>query len=331
MSFVDNDGVDGAIDGGSNTLEQQGRKFDITALGELLIDFTDAGENQDGRKLFERNPGGAPANVVVNAQRAGMHTAFIGKIGDDVNGRYLHSFMHGEGIDCSGIIMDPQCQTTMSFVELGPGGERSFSFERRPGSDMMLTRDEVSSETIRSIIRGSKVFHIGTLSLTDEPVRSATLEALRIAKAAGCVISFDPNYRADLWRSKQDAGDAVRLVIPYASIVKLSDTECDLATGTSDPVEAATLLVEHGVDIAAITLGERGAYVRCKDGGAFVVAGSVDVVDTTGAGDAFFAGFLSAFVRYGVDASSVGVDDLRIFAQAGNECAAACIKHRGAM
>ncbi len=304
----------------------------VTALGELLVDFTDAGESADGRRLFERNPGGAPANVAVGAARLGVSAAFIGKVGDDVNGRYLRDVLVREGVDCTGLVVDPACATTLTFVELSLDGERSFSFARKPGADTQLTAAEVASPAVAGLIARSRVLHVGTLSLTDEPARTATYAALACARDAGCFVSFDPNYRADLWESEQAAREAVASVLPCAQLVKLSDAECALACGVSDPERAAAALVASGVPLVAVTLGARGAYVCCAEGGCFVDAvPDADVVDTTGAGDAFWAGFLAAFIASGRELADVGIEGAHRFARAGNENAARCIAHRGGM
>lgn len=304
----------------------------ITALGELLVDFTDAGETSDGRRLFERNPGGAPANVAVGAARLGVRAAFVGKVGDDVNGRFLRGVLEREDVDCTGLIADSATATTLSFVEVAPDGERSFSFARKPGADTQITPSEVATPAVAGLITRSRVLHVGTLSLTDEPARTATLEALAIARDAGCLVSFDPNYRADLWDDEEAARAAIASVLEFAQLVKLSDAECALACGTSDPKRAAATLVSAGVPLVAVTLGAQGAYVRCEKGGCLVEAmQGVDVVDTTGAGDAFWAGFLAAFLESGLAPADVGIDDARRFARAGNENAARCIAHRGAI
>lgn len=304
----------------------------VTALGELLVDFTDAGETSDGRRLFERNPGGAPANVAVGAARLGVRAAFVGKIGADVNGRFLRGVLEREDVDCTGLIADAACATTLSFVEVSPDGERSFSFVRKPGADTQITPSEVAAPAVAGLIAHSRVLHVGTLSLTDEPARTATLEALAIARDSGCLVSFDPNYRADLWDGDGEARAQIASVLKFAQLVKLSDAECALACGTSDPKRAAAKLVSAGVPLVAVTLGAQGAYVRCEKGGCLVEAvPGVDVVDTTGAGDAFWAGFLAAFLESGRTPAGVGIDDARRFARAGNENAARCIAHRGAM
>ena len=175
--------------------------FSVSALGELLIDFTDAGTSAGGQRLFERNAGGAPANVLVALEKLGHKTAFLGKVGCDMHGEFLRATLEEQGIDTTGLISDPDAFTTLAFVALSPDGEREFSFARKPGADTRITEGELA----RDVIAASKVFHVGSLSLTDEPARSATLAALEAARAAGCTLSYDPTYRATLWPSVEAA------------------------------------------------------------------------------------------------------------------------------
>lgn len=174
-------------------------KVDIVALGELLIDFTEAGHSQGGRKLFEQNPGGAPANLLTVASHFGYRTSFIGKVGNDMHGKFLKRTLQTEGINTDAIVEDPDYFTTLAFVEIGENGERNFSFARKPGADTQLKKEELD----QTLISGCRIFHFGSLSLTDEPAESATIEAVKMAKAAGVLISYDPNYRPSLWKSKE--------------------------------------------------------------------------------------------------------------------------------
>lgn len=183
--------------------------FDVIALGELLIDFTPYGTSRDGRALFEQNPGGAPANVLAALSRLGQKTAFIGKVGEDMHGHLLKDTLEECGINTSGLILDPDYFTTLAFVAL-ENGERSFSFARKPGADTRLRKEEVSE----NLLKQTRIFHCGSLSLTDEPSRSATLYAVDQAKKNGVLISYDPNYRALLWKSPQDAMEQMRSIIP---------------------------------------------------------------------------------------------------------------------
>ena len=301
--------------------------FSVSALGELLIDFTDAGTSAGGQRLFERNPGGAPANVLVALERLGHKTAFLGKVGQDMHGEFLRATLEEQGIDTTGLVTDPDAFTTLAFVALAPNGEREFSFARKPGADTRITADELA----RDVIAISRVFHVGSLSLTDEPARSATLAALACAREAGCVLSYDPNYRANLWPSVEAAMDQMRSVVPQMDLMKLSDEECELLTGEKDPEAAAASLLERGPKVVAVTLGAGGAYVRCAEGGAEVAGFPADAVDATGAGDSFWGGFLAAFCESGKTPAEVTLADAVSFARLGNAVASLCVRKRGAI
>lgn len=301
--------------------------FSVSALGELLIDFTDAGTSAGGQRLFERNPGGAPANVLVALERLGHKTAFLGKVGQDMHGEFLRATLEEQGIDTTGLVTDPDAFTTLAFVALAPNGEREFSFARKPGADTRITADELA----RDVIASSRVFHVGSLSLTDEPARSATLAALACAREAGCVLSYDPNYRANLWPSVEAAMDQMRSVVPQMDLMKLSDEECELLTGEKDPEAAAASLLERGPKVVAVTLGAGGAYVRCAEGGAEVAGFPADAVDATGAGDSFWGGFLAAFCESGKAPAEVTLADAVSFARLGNAVASLCVRKRGAI
>ena len=299
--------------------------YSVTALGELLIDFTDAGTSANGMKLFERNPGGAPANVLVALQRLGHETAFIGKVGDDMHGVFLEATLRAFGVNCDGLAIDHKNFTTLAFVALNARGERTFSFARKPGADTQLTASELN----RKVIENCKVFHVGSLSLTDEPARTATMAALDYAKAAGAVLSYDPNYRASLWPSEIIARDHMRSILRRMNLVKISDEECDLLTDQGDPVEAAKAIIAGGANICCVTLGGDGAYVRTAQGGRIVDGFKAEVVDTTGAGDSFWGGFLAAFVESGKKPREVTLDEAAEFARFGNAVASLCVQGRG--
>lgn len=298
---------------------------DVCALGEVLIDFTDAGVSAAGQKLFERNPGGAPANMLVALQRLGHQSAFVGKVGADMHGEFLRATLEEYGIDLRGLISDSAYFTTLAFVALDEHGDRSFSFARKPGADTRLTPDELD----KALIGASKVFHIGSLSLTDEPARSATLTALEAAQTAGCVMSYDPNYRANLWASKEAAMTQMRAVVPYMDLVKMSDNECELLTGVSDPAEAAKRIVTAKASVCCVTLGADGALVATQEGVAQVGPFETKVVDTTGAGDSFWGGFLAAFLESGLAPKDIQLEDAKAMARMGNAVAALCVRKRG--
>ena len=295
---------------------------DITALGELLIDFTQVGD-----RLFEQNPGGAPANVLAAACRLGLSTAFIGKVGRDMHGGFLRDTLTAAGIDTRGLVMTDEAFTTLAFVALGDNGERSFSFARKPGADTLLRADELPLE----LIRDSRVFHVGSLSLCAEPARSATFAALEAAKQAGCIISYDPNYRPALWESEEAAKTNMRSLLGYAQLVKISDEEAELLTGFAEPEKAAGAILEQGVSLAAVTLGAGGAYIALRGGRCRVAGYKVAAVDPTGAGDAFWGACIFALLRSGRALHELTADDAVRFAKVANAAAALCVTKRGAI
>ncbi len=301
--------------------------FSVTALGEVLIDFTDHGTSANGQKLFERNPGGAPANVLVALQKLGHKTAFIGKVGTDMHGEFLRQVIEENGINCDGLMSDPNFFTTLAFVALDENGDRSFSFARKPGADTQLKAEELPKDVIAS----SKVFHVGSLSLTDEPARSATVEALKLAKEAGCVMSYDPNYRDSLWPNAEAAAEQMRSIVPFMNLIKISAEECPLLTGKEKPEDAAADLLEQGANVVVVTLDSDGAYVAAKDGAQIVKSFRVDAVDTTGAGDSFWGGFLTAYCESGLAPQDITLADAAKFTRFGNAVASLCVRKRGAI
>ncbi len=301
------------------------KQFDITALGEILIDMTYAGKSENGQTLFEQNPGGAPANVLSAVSRLGGKCAFIGKVGSDMHGSFLMDVLKNEGICTQGTIMDENYFTTLAFVNLDEKGERSFSFARKPGADTQLSEAEVNFD----IIKNSTVFHVGSLSLTDEPARSATLAALKFAKEKGVLISYDPNYRAMLWQSEEKAIEGMKSILSYVDIIKISLEETLLLTGCKSELDASEKLVEMGIGVVIVTLGEKGALVRTKDGYVYSEAEKVTVVDTTGAGDAFMGGFLYKVIKSGK--REFTLEEIKDFAAFANRVATYCVQHRGAI
>lgn len=269
--------------------------FDIIALGESLIDFTPSGANTLGMKLFACNPGGAPANVLAMHTKLGGRTAFIGKVGNDDFGRFLRDTMANAGIDVSAVVLTGEAPTTLAFVQLDERGDRSFSFYRKPGADILLRPDEVDG----GILSHCGIFHFGSVSLTDEPCRSATLYAAETAKKAGALISYDPNYRPMLWDSAQRAKKEMQAALPLADILKVSGEEMELLTGCTSLAQGTKMLARHGAALVLVTLGHRGAYYRAGAGSGHLPAYDVKTVDTTGAGDAFLGALLWRLRGYG--------------------------------
>lgn len=299
--------------------------LDVVALGELLIDFTCISADADGYPTMAAHPGGAPANYLAAVTKFGGKTAMLGKVGTDAFGKLLTGTLEKAGIDTRGLIATPDVFTTLAFVTLDETGNREFSFARKPGADTCIGTDEVRYD----LLDETKVLHFGTLSLTDEPARSATFAAVEAAKRAGAVISYDPNYRAALWPDEAAAAAQMRSMVPYADVMKLSDEETLLLTGAAEPEEAAHRLLAQGVSCVAVTLGERGALVAVAGGMQTVPAFASDPVDTTGAGDGFWGGFLHRMLTLDKRPAALTVADAADCARWGNATAALCITRRG--
>lgn len=303
------------------------KEIDVVALGELLIDFAPLGKSENSMPMYECNPGGAPANVLTVCSRMGLKTAFIGKVGEDMFGAFLKETLEKENIDTNGLVIDEDCFTTLAFVALSENGERSFSFARKPGADTRLDKSELN----RKVLENCKVLHVGSLSLTDEPARSATFQAIHIAKSAGALISYDPNYRAPLWQSKEKAVEAMKSVLPYVDFMKASEEEAILLTGEKSELDAAAKLISKGIKMVSITMGSKGSYIICREGSKAVLPYPVKAVDTTGAGDAFWGGVLTTIIKKGKDLADIRIGDFEEAALFGNAVASICVESRGAI
>lgn len=257
--------------------------FDVIAVGELLIDFLPAGMTENGLPLFSSNPGGAPANVLAMLAKLGAKTAFIGKVGRDGFGQFLKATLDNTGIDTSNLLMSSSEMTTLAFVHLDEKGDRSFSFYRKHCADVSLDVGELNKDLLSSC----RFLHFGAVSLTDEPSRTATLAAARIAKESGAIISYDPNYRPALWNNEQEACKYMLKAIEYADLVKVSEEELLLLTGCGDFSQGADKLLAIGPSVIFVTCGEKGSYVFTKSCYANHGGYRVKAVDTTGAGDTF--------------------------------------------
>lgn len=291
------------------------RKYDVTALGELLIDFTENGNSEQGNPLMEANPGGAPCNMLAMIQKLGGTTAFIGKVGKDMFGRQLKTAVEAVGIDTRNLMEDEEVHTTLAFVHTFPDGDRDFSFYRNPGADMMLTKEEIQED----LIRNSKVFHFGTLSSTHEGVRKATRYAIDVAKEAGCLVSFDPNLRPPLWKTLEDARKEIEYGLSKTDILKISDNEVEFLCGTSDYDEGAKMLIEkYNIPFVCVTLGKDGSRAYYK-GMRVEVPGFVqkNTIETTGAGDTFCGCMLHYIMQHGLeDLTEENLRELLTFANA---------------
>ncbi len=282
------------------------KTIDVTALGELLIDFTENGVSGQGNPIYEANPGGAPCNVLAMLNKAGRKTAFIGKVGRDIFGTRLKATLDGVGIDTSGLIVEEEARTTLAFVETLPDGDRDFSFYRNPGADMMLRKEDVHEE----LIRNAKIFHFGTLSMTHEGVREATKYAVDTAKKSGAIISFDPNLRPPLWKTLDDAKEQTAYGLSVCDVLKISDNEIQWFTGEEDFDKGiGKLKREYGIPLILLSMGRDGSRAYYKDlrveAKPFL---QENTIETTGAGDTFGACCLHFVLKYGLD----GLDEEKL-------------------
>ena len=271
------------------------KKYAVIALGELLIDFTMNGQSEQGNNMFEACPGGAPCNVLALLNKMGKKTAFIGKVGKDQFGALLRDTITEAGIDASNLMVDENVNTTLAFVHTFPDGDREFSFYRNPGADMMLTADEVNPE----VVKDTKVFHFGTLSMTHEGVREATKKAVETAKANGCLVSFDPNLRPPLWSSLDLAKEQMEYGFGKCDILKISDNEIQFVSGKEDYDEGIAYLQEtYNIPLILLTMGKDGSRAYYKGMRVERPGFSVKAIETTGAGDTFCGSSLNYLVDH---------------------------------
>lgn len=291
------------------------REYDVVALGELLIDFTENGESNQGNPLFEANPGGAPCNVLAMLATLGHKTAFIGKVGKDFFGEQLKRAITEVGIDAKFLCMDEEVHTTLAMIHTDFDGDRDFSFYRNPGADMMLREDEIPE----GLLKNTKLFHFGTLSMIHEGVRAATKKALVLAKEAGALISFDPNLRPPLWRSLEDAKQQVLSGLKYCDILKISDNEIQWLTGKKDYTEGVLWIKERfDISLILVSMGREGsrAYYQEKmvEVKPFI---QKNTIETTGAGDTFCGCVLHYICDHGLDhLSEENLSEMLTFANA---------------
>lgn len=301
---------------------------DIVAMGELLIDFTPESQVDNGKPLFAPNPGGAPANVLAASAKLGQKTAFIGKVGEDAFGRYLQKQMHAQGINTRGLIFAKDANTTLAFVVLSESGERSFMFYRKPGADMLMHASEIDYDMIHQ----AKIFHFGSVSLTHEPSRSATYEAVSFAKKSGLLISYDPNVRMNLWNNAVEAKEQILHMMPYAHLLKISEEELEFLTGTNDAEAGTEQLVSlYGHACILVTLGHKGCFYRIGEMTGHVPGFSVTTVDTNGAGDAFLGGVLYQIVQVDRPLSELESEDIQNMVRFANAVGALVTTKKGAM
>lgn len=303
------------------------KNYDVTALGELLIDFTQNGKSEQGNSLFEANPGGAPCNVLAMLSKLGHKTAFIGKVGKDSFGKQLKDTLEEVGIDATHLYMDEKVHTTLALIHTFADGDRDFSFYRNPGADMMLTEEEVPE----TLIQNSKIFHFGTLSMTHEEVRNATKKALEIAKKADCIISFDPNLRPPLWDSLENAKEQILCGLQYCNILKISDNEIQWLTGEEDYTDGVNwILNRFEIPLILVSMGKEGSRAYYK--GSMVEAAPFlqeNTIETTGAGDTFGGCVLHYILEHGLE--DLSEDNLTEMLRFANAAAALITTRKGAL
>ena len=284
--------------------------MDIVTIGEVLIDLTQTGKDARGIPQFAANPGGAPANLAVAASKLGAKTAFIGKVGADAFGRYLKEVLAENKVDVSGMAVDADHPTTMAVVSVDATGERDFSFYRSANADVMLSKEDISDEALKA----AKIVHFGSVSLTADPSRT---------------ITYDPNYRANLWKNKEDAIAQMKAPLPLVDILKVSDEELPLLTGTTDCESGTAQLAQNGIRLIFVTLGANGVFYRFGDKTGHVAGVPCKVGDTNGAGDTFFGAALSKLCKEELD--TLTVDKLESILAFANKAASITTSRHGAI
>ncbi len=310
------------------------KTYDVVALGELLIDMTNNGKSEQGNSLYEANPGGAPCNVLAILKNLGHKVAFIGKVGDDIFGHELKDVLEEIGIATDGLVIDKDVRTTLAFVKTFEDGDRDFSFYRNPGADMMLSKDEIKDD----LLRETRIFHFGTLSMTDEGVREATLHAVKTAREAGALISFDPNLREPLWKSLDEAKEQVLNGMSYCDFLKISDNEIQWLTGEEDYTEGIKKIYEkYDIPLITVSLGKEGSrayYKKDRTSDSFIMVEAApflqqSTIETTGAGDTFGGCILHFILEKGLDDLSEA--DLKEMLTFANAAASIITTRRGAL
>ncbi len=303
------------------------KKIDVTALGELLIDFTENGVSGQGNPLYEANPGGAPCNVLAMLAKLSHRTVLIGKVGNDFFGKQLKAAVEDAGIGTDGLCMDDKVHTTLAMVHTFPDGDRDFSFYRNPGADMMLTEKEVPEE----LVNNTRIFHFGTLSMTHGGVREATKYAVRLAKQAGALVSFDPNLRPPLWESPDVAKEQVCYGLSQCDILKISDNEIQWLTGYEDYSKGVEWIRErYDIALILVSMGKQGSRAYYQN--QMVEAAPFlreDTIETTGAGDTFCGCVLHYVLEHGI--TGLSADDLKEMLTFANCAASLVTTKKGAL
>ena len=299
--------------------------FDVITLGELLIDFAAKSTDKDGYPTMAANPGGAPGNFLAALNAYGKKTAFLGKVGNDTFGQLLLGTLRKAGIETKGIVVDDSVFTTLAFVTFDEKGDRSFSFARKPGADTQLRWEEVDT----SLIDEARVFHFGTLSLTDEPVRTATRKCVAYAREKGKLITCDPNLREPLWPSKDAAREQILWSLHQADVVKISDNEVEFLWHCTPEEGAEKLLREFGVSLAMVTLGPDGCLLKTANAGFRAASPKVHPIDTTGAGDIFGGSAVARLLELEKPIAALTEEDLAYIGRFASTAASLSTEHPG--
>lgn len=300
--------------------------MDVTALGELVIDFSPGGFSKQGHMLYERQPGGAPSNVLAAAAKLGSTTALIGMVGNDEFGRYLKQKVEECGIKTDGLQFTDDAYTTLAFVHLEEDGERSFTVMRKPGADTQLKKEQVD----KKLIDESKIFHVSGAALSHLPCRDAAFYAAEYARNHGKIVSFDANYREVLWK-KEAAAKWMGRFLPLVDILKVSYEEMRLLTKTDDIPQGAELLAANGISLVAVTLGDKGSYCFHENFKGYVDTFSVKMVDANGAGDAFLGALLHQVCQSGNKLPELSEEELQYIFRIASACGAICTTRMGAL
>lgn len=300
---------------------------DFLSLGEMLIDFTPAGKTDAGIPIFEQNPGGAPANVAVQAARLGVSAGFIGKVGRDMFGTFLKQTLEAQNVDTTNMLLSDDTATSLAFVQLSESGDRDFSFYRNPGADTQIRFEEID----KTQIDNAKVLCFGSLLLTADPARTTVPQIVAYAREKGVITAYDPNWRQPLWPDTETGIAAMKSLLPLADVVKASDEELAMLTGCTEIEDGAKALFALGVQVAVITRGAAGCVVCTKEGTLSLSTYDTKVVDTTGSGDSFFGAFLTKLMETGKPVAAIALEELREAADFANASGSVCATKKGAI
>lgn len=301
--------------------------IDVVGIGELLIDFTPAGKSQQNNSLFESNPGGGVPNLVVAASKLGAKGAFIGKVGNDLFGKFLRDTLAEKGVDTTGLLLSDEYMTTLAFVHLFENGDRDFTFYRKMGADTMLSSQEIPYATIDA----SRALHFSSLTFTTNTAAEATLAAVRYAKEKGKLVTYDPNWRPMLWENEEQCKAGMLIGLDYADVVKVSEEELLFLTGETDEQKGVDVLFAKGAKIVLVTKGEKGSQYYCNKGSGIVPPFKVKAIDATGAGDACFGATIFGILSKGLDINDIDLSLLHGIVEFANATAALSVTRRGGM